>query len=105
MLTGYTEAGNYAMDVITRTKDTVSGVAGGLFVGAKDIADQTWKGWENTRDQMEYPEWMQKILRIHEEIGSDRNEEGGSGRGPEPPEEKQNGSCCGRRSCGGVRIR
>ena len=79
------------MDVITRTKTTVTDVAGGLFGGAKDIADQVGKGWQNTTEQMEYPEWMQKILRIHEDIGSGGGDGGGSG-GPEPPKQSRSGA-------------
>jgi dynamin-like GTPase MGM1, mitochondrial len=61
-------------------------VTGGLFGTAKDIAEQTHRGWENTRKKLEMPElpeWMRKILRTHEEIGSggDRGP-GGSGEGP-----------------------
>jgi replication fork clamp-binding protein CrfC len=78
------------MDVITSTKQTLTGVAGGLFGGAKDIAGQTWKGWENTKEQVELPDWLQKVLRTHEEIGEKR-EEGGSG-GPEPPKESRVGA-------------
>ena len=91
MLIVHAEAGNYAMDAITRTRDTVTGVAGGIFGGARDIADQIGKGWQNTTQEIEYPEWMQKILRIHEDIGSGRSEEGGSG-GPEPPKQSRMGA-------------
>lgn len=73
-----------------RTGDTVSGFAGGLFDGAKDIAEQTRRGWNNTKENVdlpEMPEWMQKILRIHEEIGSPRSGgSGGSGGGGEDPQ-------------------
>ena len=82
------------MDVITQTKETLSGVAGGLYGGAKDIAGQTWRGWENTREQIELPDWMQKVLRTHEEIGGERKEGGGSG-GPEPPKESRAGMAAG----------
>lgn len=68
----------------------MTGVAGGLYGGARDIAGQTWRGWENTKEQVELPDWMQKILRIHEEIGEDKKQGGGSG-GPEPPKESRAG--------------
>ncbi|RDL31991.1 p-loop containing nucleoside triphosphate hydrolase [Venustampulla echinocandica] len=92
-----TQAGNYALDVFGRTKDTVTEVAGGIFGSAKDIADQTRKGWENSKEQVELPEWMQKILRIHEEIGEPRSDsggEGGGGQGPggEPPKQSRMGT-------------
>ncbi|KAI9896231.1 hypothetical protein N3K66_008403 [Trichothecium roseum] len=32
------------------------------------------QGWENTKESVEVPEWLQKVLRLHEEIGT-----GGSG--------------------------
>jgi replication fork clamp-binding protein CrfC len=79
------------LDVFGQTKDTVTGFAGGLFGGAKDIADQTWKGWESTKEQVELPEWMQKILRIHEEIGNGKQEGGNGGPGGESPKEARMG--------------
>ena len=86
------EAGNYALDVFNSTKDTVTGVAGGLFGGAKGIADQTMQGWQNTKEQVGVPEWMQKVLRIHEEIGERPGGEGGGGPGGEPPKESRYGT-------------
>lgn len=78
-----TEAGNYAIDVFHKTTDTISGVAGGLFGGAKDIVGQTWKGFEATKEQVELPDWVQKLLRIHEEIGEKDGGQGGGNGGPE----------------------
>ncbi|CAL3969318.1 unnamed protein product [Diplocarpon coronariae] len=92
-----TQAGNYALDVFNTTKETVAGVAEGLFGGAKGIADQTRQGWQNTKEQVELPEWMQKILRIHEEIGERPGGEGGGEPGREPPK----GSVLGAAAVGG----
>jgi dynamin-like GTPase MGM1, mitochondrial len=85
-----TQAGNYAMEFFRRTGDVVGGAAGGLFGSAKDIAEQTRRGWENTKESIdlpEMPEWMQRILRIHEEIGSGKSGgeggPGGEGGGPQ----------------------
>ncbi|KAI1424399.1 mitochondrial dynamin GTPase [Xylaria sp. FL1777] len=85
-----TQAGNYAWDVINTTKETVSSTATSLFDGAKGVADQTMRGWQNTKEQVELPEWMQKILRLHEEIGTGK-EDGGSG-GEEPPKQSRIGA-------------
>ncbi|CAJ2507647.1 Uu.00g088330.m01.CDS01 [Anthostomella pinea] len=85
-----TQAGNYAWDVFNTTKDTVSTTATGLFGGAKDIADQTMRGWQNTKDQAELPEWIQKILRIQEEVGTGKGD-GGPG-GEEPPNQSRTGA-------------
>jgi GTP-binding protein EngB required for normal cell division len=61
-----------------------------LFGGVRDIANQTWKGWESTKEQVEVPDWMQKILRIHEEIGSGKQGgDGEGGPGGEPPKESR----------------
>ncbi|KAG9228751.1 P-loop containing nucleoside triphosphate hydrolase protein [Amylocarpus encephaloides] len=90
-----TQAGNYALDVFDRTKDGVVDIAGGIFGGAKDIAGQTWKGWENTKEQVELPGWVQKLLRIHEEIGDGPNEGGNGGPGGEPPNEARMAAVAG----------
>ncbi|KAI0157685.1 dynamin family protein [Xylariaceae sp. FL1272] len=85
-----TQAGNYAWDVFSTTKDTVSTTATTLFGGARDIADQTMRGWHNTKEQVEMPDWMQKVLRIHEEVGTGKGD-GGPG-GEEPPKQSKVGS-------------
>lgn len=83
-----TQAGNYAVDLFHRTTESVLGAAGGLFGGAKGIADQTLKGWETTKEQVELPDWVQKILRIHEGIGNGKQGgDGEGGPGGEPPKE------------------
>ncbi|CZS94453.1 hypothetical protein WAI453_008060 [Rhynchosporium graminicola] len=86
-----TQAGNYALDVFKSTKETVTGVAGGIFGGAKGIADQTLQGWNKTKEDVPLPEWLQKVLRIHEEIGERPGGEGGGGPGGEPPKEARLG--------------
>ncbi|KAI9879858.1 MAG: dynamin-like GTPase mgm1 [Pleopsidium flavum] len=83
-----TQAGNYAIDVFRRAGDTATGAAGSIFGGAKDIAEQTRKGWENTKDNVELPVWLQKILRTNEESSSGGS--GGSSEGGGSP--KQSGS-------------
>ncbi|EEY13923.1 msp1 [Verticillium alfalfae VaMs.102] len=71
-----TQLSNNAWDLATRTADGVSETATSLFGSAKDIVDQTKRGWENTVDQFETPQWLQKVLRIHEDIGT--GQDGGS---------------------------
>ncbi|MCJ1363863.1 dynamin-like GTPase mgm1 [Acarospora aff. strigata] len=84
------EAGNYAIDVFRRASDTASGAAGSVFGGAKDIAEQTRKGWENTKDNVELPEWLQKILRKTE--GSTSEGSGGSSGGGGSPRQSGAGA-------------
>ncbi|KAI9678682.1 MAG: dynamin-like GTPase mgm1 [Caeruleum heppii] len=81
-----TQAGNYAIDVVRRAGETATGTAGSIFGGAKDIAEQTRRGWENTKDGIEVPEWLQKVLRTDEGSSSGG---GSDGPGGEP---KQGGS-------------
>jgi dynamin-like GTPase MGM1, mitochondrial len=78
-------AGNAAWDAINTAKDTVATTAGTLLGGAKDIADQTRRGWENTKEQIELPEWMRKVLRLQEDIGTGGAGGGGPG-GDKPPQ-------------------
>lgn len=75
------EAGTYAMDMLKTASDTASGAATSLFQSLQDIKSQTSRGWERTTDEVELPEWLQKILRMKEESGSG---EGSSGGGKSP---------------------
>lgn len=77
-----------AIDMFTRTADTLSDTASSLYGGAMDVASQTMKGWENTKDQFESPEWLQKILRIHDDVGTG----GQGGPGGEPPRQSKAGA-------------
>lgn len=86
-----TQAGNYAMDVFTTARDSVTGTASSLFDGAKGIADQTMRGWQKTKEDVALPEWMQKALRLQEEIGTGKNSEGGP-EGEEPPKQSRVGA-------------
>ncbi|KAK3166706.1 hypothetical protein OEA41_009831 [Lepraria neglecta] len=84
-----TQAGNYAMDVLGKGKEWASNTAGGLFGGAKGVAEQTKAGWERTKEGIEWPVWMKEILE-----GRQGAEGGGSGGGPggEPPRQSRAGA-------------
>ncbi|EUC31366.1 hypothetical protein COCVIDRAFT_27188 [Bipolaris victoriae FI3] len=84
------QAGTFALDLFHRTKDGASELAGGAINTANGFFDQIEKGFKSTKDELEnvqYPEWLQKLLAKDEAGGSGGN---GSGRGPEEP--KQGGS-------------
>ncbi|CAD6505970.1 BgTH12-06902 [Blumeria graminis f. sp. triticale] len=83
-----TQAGNYALDIVNRTKNSVIDVAGKALDRVKDVADQTKKGWENTKDQADIPEWMQRFLTISEETGYDY----GGDRNEQPPKKSKLGA-------------
>ncbi|RYP38488.1 hypothetical protein DL766_000905 [Monosporascus sp. MC13-8B] len=86
-----TQAGNMAWDMVTTAGGTVTATATSIFDGAKDIASQTMRGWENTKEKVEVPVWMQKILRIQEEIGTGK-QGGGPGGDDEPPKQSRAGA-------------
>lgn len=83
---GSTEASNYAIDLFNTTKDTVLGTASSVFGSAKGVAEQTYQGWENTKEQVQVPEWLQKVLRLHEDIGTGGS--GGPGGDGDPKQSK-----------------
>ncbi|KID77597.1 Protein msp1 [Metarhizium brunneum] len=76
------QASTYAIELFNTTKDTVTSTATSLFDTAKDVAAQTRQGWENTKEQVETPEWLKRMLRIHEDIGTGGNGGAGGGGGP-----------------------
>jgi dynamin-like GTPase MGM1, mitochondrial len=81
-------AGNYALDVLKQAADTASGAASSFYQGLQDVATQTQRGWERTKEDAEIPEWLQKILRLGGDESEPRN--GGSGGRPEGGSPKGN---------------
>ncbi|KAJ6116728.1 hypothetical protein N7512_006453 [Penicillium capsulatum] len=80
-----TQAGNYAIDVFKQFGDVAGNTASGLFQGIQDVAEQTQRGWNNTTEDIELPEWLQKVLRLDEEAQS--RKQGSSGGGGKEPKE------------------
>jgi replication fork clamp-binding protein CrfC len=72
-------------------RDTVVSTASGMWGGAKDIAEQTKRGWDSTKGQFEMPEWLDRIMRGEGEAGSGNRGSGGQG-GPEPPKQSKAGA-------------
>lgn len=60
--------------------ETAGNAASGLFQGIQGMAEQTQRGWEKTTEDVELPEWLQKILRLDEE--SKYQHDGGGGKEP-----------------------
>ena len=78
------QAGNYAMDMVKTTTDTVGGFASSIFGTARETAEQMKRGLDNNKEDA--PEWVKKLLRIHQEIGERPG--GGGGEGPNPQESR-----------------
>ena len=93
-LTGRAEVSNSAQEMYGSVRDSVTGTATSLWGSAMDIAQQTKQGWDNTKEQVEVPDWLGKILRLHEEIGTGRGESEGQG-GQEPPKQSRAGVTAG----------
>ena len=66
------------MDAFHKASTAASSTASSVFGGAKDIFEQTKTGWDRTKDNVELPEWLQRVLRTDK--GSSGEE--GPGGGP-----------------------
>ncbi|KAL9025407.1 MAG: hypothetical protein Q9196_005766, partial [Gyalolechia fulgens] len=86
-----TQAGNYAADVFRKTSDWASDTAGGLFGGAKGIAEQTRTGWERTKDELGIKGWWHRNNLSGDDAGSAGSGESG-GPGGEPPKQSRAGT-------------
>ena len=82
-----TQVGNYAVDVLKKGGDWASQTAGGLFGGAKDIAEQTRTGWERTKDGMGIGDWWRQ--HFHNDGTASGVGEGSGGPGGEPPNQSR----------------
>ncbi|CBF88159.1 dynamin-related GTPase MGM1 [Aspergillus nidulans FGSC A4] len=77
-----TQAGNYAIDVFKRAGETASDAASGLFQGIQSVAEQTQRGWQKSTEDIEAPEWLQKILRFDQNSQDGGSSSGGGGQSP-----------------------
>jgi replication fork clamp-binding protein CrfC len=82
------------LDVFNRTTDRATNVAGVLYEGANQTLEQTKRGWQKTKEDFEYPEWVKAILFPEEASGGSR---GGSGPEGNP---KQSGANIGVAAAG-----
>ena len=69
-------------------KSTVTTTASGLWGSASEIAEQTKRGWDDTKGKMELPEWLANLIPKESESGGGH---GGGGKGPEPPKQSKVG--------------
>ena len=82
-----TQAGNWALDVFGRAKDTVSGGANTVLGGAGDVFGRIGTGWDETRSKVGMPQWMRTLFETGEEPGTGgQGGPAGSGGGPERKE-------------------
>lgn len=73
-------AGNYAIDSLRRAGEAAGDTASGVFLEFQNIADQTQRGWQKTKDEAGMPEWLQNLFQSSEEEagGGGPSGEGGS---------------------------
>ncbi|CAL5871141.1 uncharacterized protein PFLUO_LOCUS5387 [Penicillium psychrofluorescens] len=81
------QAGTYAIDVLKRAGETAGDKASTLFQGLQDVAEQTQRGFNKTKDDIDVPEWLQKILRLDEQSQSEGGDSSGGG-GKDPKESR-----------------
>ncbi|KAL1952698.1 hypothetical protein VTO42DRAFT_4436 [Malbranchea cinnamomea] len=80
-----TQAGNYALDVLKAARESASDTTARAMERFQSILHQTQLGWERTRDEMELPAWVLKVLRLD---GQSPNGSGSSsGSNKHPPKE------------------
>ncbi|KAK2745253.1 dynamin-like GTPase mgm1 [Myotisia sp. PD_48] len=84
------QAGNYALDLIKSAGETAGDAASATWKNLQEITEQTQEGWRRTTDQVELPDWMQKILRLDEQSESKYNSDGGGGGGS--PKQSRSGA-------------
>ncbi|KAI1931156.1 mitochondrial dynamin GTPase Msp1 [Ophidiomyces ophidiicola] len=82
------QAGNYALDIFKSAGETASGIASSALQGVQGVADQTKRGWTRTTEQLELPEWAQKILRLEEYASTSGGSSGSGGSGGSPKESR-----------------
>src|ERR1700710_1504820 len=71
------------MDVLKRAGETAGDTASTLFQGLQDVAEQTQRGFNKTKDDIDVPEWLQKILRLDGQSQSEGGDSsGGDGKAP-----------------------
>ena len=58
------------MDVFRRATDTASNAAQSISGTVKDIAEQTRRGWESTKNEFTLPEWLQGLFETGENSSS-----------------------------------
>ncbi|KAL2266359.1 hypothetical protein VTJ83DRAFT_5711 [Remersonia thermophila] len=85
------KVGNSAQELYGSIVGSVTTAASNLWDGAADVAEQTKRGWENTKEKFEMPEWLDKIMRGEGLGGEGPGGEGGPGAGPEPPKQSRAG--------------
>jgi len=70
------------MDMMRRAGDSASNTAGNLFQGVSNIANQTRQGWEETKNSLELPAWLQQIMIREDPSGAGNGGPSGPGGGP-----------------------
>lgn len=84
MVLWFTVAGNYAIESLRRAGEAAGDTASGFFLELQQIADQTQRGWQKTKDDAELPQWMQNLFHSKEEEAGSGGSGGPSGEGGSP---------------------
>ncbi|KAJ2984244.1 hypothetical protein NQ176_g81 [Zarea fungicola] len=82
------QAGAYAIDVFHSTKDAVASTASIFYGSAKGVAERTFQGWENTKEQIELPEWVKSLIQASQQASGGGHSGGGNGGDNDPKHSK-----------------
>jgi len=88
------QAGSWAVDIFTRTKDGAAGIANEGIGTISGIFGQIGEGWDKTKqdfENVEKPEWLRRLI-AKEEGASSGGTGGGGGPGQGPEEPKNSGA-------------
>lgn len=73
-------AGNWALDIFGKAKDTATSTAGSVLDTGNDMISRTRRGWQKTTESIGLPGWLRQIM---EDGGDSSSGGGGAGGGPE----------------------
>lgn len=74
------------MDVIKKTGEYTGGAVENIYGGAKEIVEQTKNGWDNTKQNVDLPLWLQNFWSG---IGGSSTNGGKSGPESQPPKQSR----------------
>lgn len=84
-----TQAGNYAIDVLGRVKNTASSGANSLLEGVGDVYGRVGAGWDKAKSDVALPDWLQQLFTRDEQSSSGGGGGGGPNGGKGGPQKKE----------------
>ncbi|XWW96631.1 hypothetical protein V2A60_004608 [Cordyceps javanica] len=86
------QAGAYAIDIFHSAKDTLTNTTSNFIGSAKGVVEQTFQGWETTKEQIEFPEWLKTLVHTSQEATGGGGGGGGDSNGNNGPKHSKIGA-------------